>query len=102
MVSHHSFYLFVLVALGLLCCTLAFSSTRASYCGDFSCCKAWALSAQAAVVAAGRLSSCGTKAQSLCCLWNLPQPGTEPKSPASAGGFLSTVRPGKSLERFYR
>ena len=29
-------------------------------------------------------------------MWNLPRPGIEPMSPALAGGFLSTVPPGKS------
>ena len=30
--------------------------------------------------------------------WNLPGPGIKPVSPALAGGFLSTVPPGKSLK----
>ena len=34
-------------------------SARASHCGGFSCCRAWALGVQASVVAALRLSSCG-------------------------------------------
>ena len=29
-------------------------------------------------------------------MWNLPGPGTESVSPASAGGFLATAPPGKS------
>ena len=29
-------------------------------------------------------------------MWNLPRPGIEPLSPASVGGFLSTVPPEKS------
>ena len=29
-------------------------------------------------------------------MWNLPGPGTEPMSPAMAGGFLSAVPPGRS------
>ena len=32
----------------------------------------------------------------LCRRWDLPRPGIEPGSPALAGGFLSTVPPGKS------
>ena len=31
----------------------------------------------------------------------LPGPGLEPMSPALAGGFLTTVPPGKSLAWFY-
>ena len=30
-------------------------------------------------------------------MWDLPGPGLEPTSPALAGGFLTTVPPGKSL-----
>ena len=30
-------------------------------------------------------------------MWKLTRPGIEPVSPALAGGFLSTVRPGKSV-----
>ena len=31
-------------------------------------------------------------------MWDLPGPGLEPVSPALAGGFLTTVPPGKSPE----
>ena len=31
-------------------------------------------------------------------MWDLPGPGIEPVSPALAGGFLTTVPPGKSLD----
>ena len=33
---------------------------------------------------------------SLLRMWDLPGPGLEPVSPALAGGFLTTVPPGKS------
>ena len=63
-------YLFLAV-LGLRSCMWAFlqlqragatlcCGERASHCGGFSCCKARALGAQASVVVARRLSSCGT------------------------------------------
>ena len=42
------------------------------------------------------LSSCGAWAQLFHSMWNLPQPGIEPMCPALAGGFLSTMPPGKS------
>ena len=32
---------------------------RASHCGGFSCCRAWALGTQASVVVTHRLNSCG-------------------------------------------
>ena len=41
-------------------------------------------------------SSCGTRAQLLCGMWDLPGPGLEPVSPALTGGFLTTTPPGKS------
>ena len=31
-------------------------------------------------------------------MWDLPGPGLEPVSPALAGGFLTTVPPGKPKE----
>ena len=31
-------------------------------------------------------------------MWDLPRPGLEPVSPALAGGFLTTVPPGKPLD----
>ena len=42
-----------------------------------------------------RLSNCGSRAQLLCCMWDLPRPGLEPVSPALAGRFSTTVPPGK-------
>ena len=44
-----------------------------------------------------RLSSCGTQAELLRGMWNLPRPGLEPVSPALAGGFLTTAPSGKPL-----
>ena len=99
-----------------LCC-----GARVSHCGGFSCCGARALGAQASVVVAcglqsrgsgvvacglrscdsraleRRLSSCGAWAQLPRGMWDFPGPGLEPMSPALAGGFLTTVPPGKSL-----
>ena len=42
-----------------------------------------------------RLSSCGSRAQLLCGMWDLPRPRLEPVSPALAGGFSTTAPPGK-------
>ena len=44
-----------------------------------------------------RLSSCGSRAQLLRGMWDLPEPGLEPVSPELAGGFLTTAPPGKPL-----
>ena len=42
-----------------------------------------------------RLSNCGSWAQPLHGMWDLPGPGLEPVSPALAGGFSTTAPPGK-------
>ena len=42
-----------------------------------------------------RLSSCGSRAQLLRGMWDLPRPGLEPVSPALAGRFPTTAPPGK-------
>ena len=41
------------------------------------------------------LSSCGTWAQMICSMWDLPGPGFEPVSPELAGGFFTIGPPGK-------
>ena len=86
---------------------------RTPHCGVSSCCEARALGAQASIVVARRLSSCGlralerrlssfgTWAQLLRSMQDLPRPGIKPVSPALAGGFLTTAPPGKSLELFH-
>ena len=93
-------YLFMTV-LGTHCCALAFSSCgkwgllsgcglRASQGCGFSCCGAWTLE--------HRLSHCGTRAQLLHSMWDLPAPGIEPVSSTLAGRFLTTGLPGKPLK----
>ena len=42
-----------------------------------------------------RLSNCGSRAQLLRGMWDLPRPGLEPASPALAGRLSTTVPPGK-------
>ncbi|XP_054947141.1 AN1-type zinc finger protein 1 isoform X3 [Physeter macrocephalus] len=42
-----------------------------------------------------RLSGHGSRAQPLCGMWDLPEPGHKPVSPASAGRLSTTVTPGK-------
>ena len=45
-----------------------------------------------------RLTSCGSRAQLLRDMWDLPRPGLEPVSPALAGRFSTTAPPGKPLK----
>ena len=47
-----------------------------------------------------RLSNCGSRAQLLHGMWDLPRPGLEPVSPALAGGFSTTAPPGKPSKFF--
>ena len=47
-----------------------------------------------------RLSSCGSRAQPLRGMWDLPRPGLEPVSPALAGRVSTTAPPRKPLEIF--
>ena len=47
-----------------------------------------------------RLSNCGSRAQLLRGMRDLPRPGLEPVSPALAGRFSTTAPPGKPLALF--
>ena len=44
-----------------------------------------------------KLSSCGSWAQLLRGMWDLPRPGLEPVTPELAGRFSTTEPPGKPL-----
>ena len=84
---------------GLLCCCSARAShgfsccrTRALGCTGFSSYSSWALE--------HRLSSCGTQAQLLLGMWDLPGSGIEPMSPVLAGGFFTTEPPRKPLDLY--
>ena len=49
-----------------------------------------------------RLSSCGSRAQLLRGMWDLPRPGLEPASPALAGRFSTTAPPGKPFSSTFK
>ena len=91
------FYLFLAV-LGLRFCARAFSS-----CGKrgplFITVRGHLTIAASLVVEhrlqTRRLSNCGSRAQSLHGMWDLPRPGLKPVSPALAGRFSTTAPPGK-------
>ena len=69
---------------------------QATHCSGFSC-GAQALGTGASVVAACGVRSCGALVYLLQNMWNFPEPGIEPVSPALGGGLLSTVLSGKSF-----
>ena len=74
---------------------------QASHCGSFSCCGAQALGSMSTyVVAAPEIVSTGSLAVAhelswLHGLWDLPESGIEPVSPALSGGFFTTELPEK-------
>ena len=47
------------------------------------------------------LSSCGSHAQLICRMYNLPRPGIEPMFPVWAGRFISTAPPEKSQKSVF-
>ena len=101
------YYLFIiflfLAVLGLRFCVRAFSS-----CGEWGplfITVRGPLTIAASLVVEQRLqtlrlSSCGSRAQLLRGMWDLPRPGLEPVSPALAGRFSSTAPPGKPLPAY--
>ena len=87
-----------MAVLGLRFCTRAFSSCGER--GPLFITARGPLTIAASLVAehrlqTRRLSNCGSQAQLLCGMWDLPRPGLEPVSPALAGRFLTTAPPGK-------
>ena len=49
-----------------------------------------------------RLSRCGSQAQLLRGMWDLPRPGLKPVSPALAGRFSTTAPPGKPSKTIFK
>ena len=91
------FYLFMAV-LGLRFCARAFSSCSKR--GPLFIAVRGPLTIAASLVAehrlqTHRLSNCGSRAQLLRGMWDLPRPGLEPMSPALAGRLSTTAPPGK-------
>ena len=90
---------FFLAVLGLRFCARAFSSCCER--GPLFIAVRGPLTVAASLVAEHRLqtrrlsSSCGSRAQLLRGMWDLPRPGLEPVSPALAGRFSTTAPPGK-------
>ena len=89
---------FFLAVLGLRFCARAFSSCGER--GPLFIAVRRPLTIVASLVAeprlqTRRLSNCGSRAQLLRGMWDLPRPGLEPVSPALAGRFSPTAPPGK-------
>ena len=96
-------YLFMAV-LGLRFCARAFSSCGKR--GPLFIAVRGPLTNAASLVAEQRLqmprlSNCGSRAQLLRGMWDLPRPGLEPVSPALAGRFSTTAPPGKPVYIYF-
>ena len=97
------FFFFFLAVLGLRFCARAFSSCGER--GPLFIAVHGPLTVVASLVAehrlqTRRLSSCGSRAELLRGMWDLPRPGLEPMSPALAGRFSTTAPPGKPSTYF--
>ena len=95
----HLFIYLFLAVLGLRFCARAFSSCGKR--GPIFIAVHGPLTIVASLVAehrfqTRRLSNCGSRAQLLRGMWDLPRPGPEPVSPALAGRLSTTVPPGKT------
>ena len=92
-----------MAVLGLRFCARAFSSCGKR--GPLIITVRGPLTIAASLVAEHRLqmhklSNCGSRAQPLCGMWDLPRPGLKPVSPALAGRLSTTEPPGKPREFF--
>ena len=97
------FIFYFLAVLGLRFCARAFSSCGKR--GPLFIAVRRPLTAAASLAAehrlqTHRLSRCGSRAQLLRGMWDLPGPGLEPVSPALAGRLPTTAPPGKPFIRF--
>ena len=93
-----------MAVLGLRFCVRAFSSCGKR--GPLFIAMRGPLTVAASLVAehrlqTRRLSSCSSRAQPLCGMWDPPRPGLEPVSPALAGRLSTTAPPGKPLINFF-
>ena len=77
---------------GLACC-VGFSLVVVS--GGFSLVATCRLLIMVVSPGEHRLNSCGTRAELLCGMWDIPGSGIEPVSHALTGAFFTTEPPGK-------
>ena len=104
--NSRSFILFIYLFMTVL--SLRFCATAFSSCGKWGplfIAVRGPLTIAASLVAehrlqTRRLSTCGSRAQLLRGMWDLPRPGLEPMSPALAGRFSTTAPPGKPFVLF--
>ena len=99
-------YLFIhlfLAVFGLRFCARAFSSCGKQGTLFIAMCGPLTIAASLVVehkLQTRRRSSCGSGAQLLRGMWDLPRPGPKPVSPALADRVSTTVPPGKPLQLY--
>ena len=94
-----------MAVLGLRFCARAFSSCGKR--GPFFIAVCGPLTIAASLVVEHKLrtrwlSNCGSRAQLLRGMWDLPRPGLEPVSPALAGRFSTIAPPGKPWQSYFQ
>ena len=93
----------VFVSVRELSLVVASGGHSSSRCGGHSSSRCASLSLSRPLVAehglqTRRLSNCGSWAELLRGMWDLPRPGLEPTSPALAGRLSTTAPPGKPFQ----
>ena len=96
----------VFISVRGLSLVVASGGHSSSRCGGHSSSRCAGLSLSQPLVAehrlqTHRLSNCGSRAELLRGMWDLPRPGLEPASPALAGRFSTTVPPGKPSIKYF-
>ena len=96
----------VFVSVRGLSLVVASGGHSSSRCGGHSSLRCAGLSLSRPLVAEHRLqtcrlSNCGSRAELLRGMWDLPRPGLEPTSPALAGRFSTTAPPGKPASTLF-
>ena len=92
-----------MAVLGLRFCATAFSSCGKQGSLFIAVCRPLTITAPLVAehrLQTRRLSNCGSRAQLLRGMWDLPSPGLEPVSPALAGRLSTTAPPGKPYSLF--
>ena len=97
----------VFVSVRGLSLVVASGGHSSSQCGGHSSSRCAGLSLSRPLVAehrlqTHRLNNCGSRAELLRGMWDLPRPGLEPASPALAGRFSTTAPPWKPCPYFFK
>ena len=104
---HHLFFLINLFIFGCIGSSLLHRLSLVVASGGYSSLRCagflflWLLLMRSTGSRHASFSSCGTRAQLLRGMWDVPGPGLEPMSTALAGRFSTTAPPGKSPQAYF-